>query len=174
MSLNSHVTSKSQFYQELLLQTKCLLDVALPLSSNLANVASLLYYAFNDQSRPINWCGFYLLDSKREKLYLGPFNGRVACTVIPLGKGVCGTAAKERATVVVENVHNFPGHIACDSASESEIVVPIVVEDELVGVLDIDALVVSEFDHADRVGLEEIVAALQTCMATKPQVELLR
>jgi L-methionine (R)-S-oxide reductase len=165
---------KTEFYADLLQQTASILDHELPVASNLGNLSSLLFYAYIDNSRPINWAGFYLIDSCKEKLFLGPFQGRIACTSIPLGKGVCGTAAKERATILVENVHNFPGHIACDSASESEIVIPIIVRDNLVGVLDIDALVVSEFDNQDRVGLEAIVRTLQKTLAQEPKVKLLR
>ena len=101
--------------------------------SNLANAASLLFHALPD----VNWAGFYLL--RGDVLVLGPFMGLPACTSIPLGKGVCGTAAAERRTVVVPDVHRFPGHIACDSASRSEIVVPVVTGGKIFGVLDIDS-----------------------------------
>jgi L-methionine (R)-S-oxide reductase len=165
---------KTVFYNELNLQVKSILDHTLPIQSNLANLSSLIYFALNDNDRPINWTGFYIIDSQSKKLFLGPFQGRVACTVIPVGKGVCGTSAKERATVLVENVHNFPGHIACDSASESEIVVPIIVKGELVGVLDMDSARIAEFDNADRIGLEETVKLLVECLEqTKSEPQLL-
>ncbi|HEX8294260.1 MAG TPA: GAF domain-containing protein, partial [Pyrinomonadaceae bacterium] len=102
-----------------------------------------------------NWAGFYLL--KGGELVLGPFQGRPACVRIPLGGGVCGTAAAARRTVVVENVHEFPGHIACDSASNSEIVVPLLKGDELLGVLDLDSPALGRFDGDDAKGLEDLV-----------------
>jgi L-methionine (R)-S-oxide reductase len=124
------------------------------LIANLANTASLLYHSMPD----LNWVGFYLL--KDGELVVGPFQGKPACVRIAMGKGVCGTAAARRAVVVVENVHEFDGHIACDSASNSEIVLPIVRGNELVGVLDLDSPKFSRFDAQDQAGLEQIVAAL--------------
>src|SRR5512141_920222 len=100
-----------------------------------ANMAALLYWSLPD----LNWVGFYLVDAESGDLLVGPFQGKPACVRIPLGKGVCGTAAARRETVIVPDVHQFPGHIACDSASNSEIVVPIVVGDRLIGVLDLDS-----------------------------------
>ena len=129
--------------------------------ANLANASALLA-----QSLPrVNWCGFYLLRDHGERsgtaeLVLGPFQGKTACVRIPLGKGVCGTAAARRETVVVPDVNRFPGHIACDAASRSEIVVPIVQGGLLRGVLDVDAPETDRFDETDRNGLEEFVAAL--------------
>jgi GAF domain-containing protein len=122
--------------------------------ANLANAAALLSGALER----INWCGFYLM--RGGELVLGPFQGKPACVRIALGKGVCGTAAARRETLVVPDVHAFPGHIACDADSRSEIVVPIVVGGELRGVLDVDAPETGRFDAEDRAGLEAFVAAL--------------
>ncbi|HEU4963298.1 MAG TPA: GAF domain-containing protein [Bacilli bacterium] len=145
---------KDAFYQELNQQIDHLLVGEPDWLANLANAASLLY----GQMESINWAGFYLW--RDEQLVLGPFMGNPACVRIPLGKGVCGTAAQNRETLVVPDVHAFPGHIACDAASRSEIVVPIVVEDRLIGVLDIDAPIPERFDETDRVHLEQFVAIL--------------
>ena len=122
---------------------------------NLANASALLYDTLED----LNWAGFYLMQD--EKLVLGPFQGKPACIEIEVGKGVCGTAVAKRKTVLVKNVHEFEGHIACDSASNSEIVVPIFNGDEVVGVLDIDSPIFERFDESDRVGLEELVKILE-------------
>lgn len=122
--------------------------------ANLSNSAALLWEDISD----INWAGFYLLDKGR--LLLGPFQGRVACREIAIGKGVCGTAFQEKRTLVVEDVHQFPGHIACDERSRSEIVVPLYREGELVGVLDIDSPVTGRFKEEDKEGLEEFAALL--------------
>ncbi|KAI9325718.1 GAF domain nucleotide-binding protein [Zopfochytrium polystomum] len=167
-------TSKPAFYAALTPSVRALLDPSLPQTANLANVSSALFYALRDPpvSRPINWLGFYLTaplpastsntaapaQQQQQQLVLGPFQGRVACTTIRFGRGVCGTAAARRETVVVEDVEKFPGHIACDSESRSEIVVPIVGRGgEVFGVLDVDCLVVGGFDEEDRVGMEAIV-----------------
>jgi GAF domain-containing protein len=122
------------------------------LIANAANASALLFDALPN----INWAGFYLL--RGNELVVGPFQGRPACVRIPLGKGVCGTAAASRKTVLVPDVHEFPGHIACDGASRSEIVVPLLKDDELVGVLDIDSPLIGRFDEADRRGLEQFAA----------------
>ena len=121
----------------------------------MANAAALLYDAMAD----VNWVGFYLL--RGEKLVLGPFQGKVACIHIPLGRGVCGTAAQRDATLLVPDVHAFPGHIACDSASNSEIVVPIHSGGRVVAVLDIDSPILNRFSEADRMGLEGFVRVLE-------------
>ncbi|MCI8639014.1 MAG: GAF domain-containing protein [Coprococcus sp.] len=123
--------------------------------SNLANTSALLYEALPD----INWAGFYLTENDR--LILGPFQGRPACVEIAAGCGVCGTAAQQNRTLLVANVHEFPGHIACDSASNSEIVIPIHEGGRVIGVLDIDSPILSRFDEADRQGLEQIVKTLE-------------
>ncbi|MBQ6159513.1 MAG: GAF domain-containing protein [Oscillospiraceae bacterium] len=123
--------------------------------ANLANASALLW-----QSLPeLNWAGFYLLEGK--KLVLGPFQGKTACIEIPLGRGVCGTAAAEDRTLVVEDVHCFRGHIACDSASASEIVVPLHREGRVAAVLDLDSPHKSRFTEADRAGLEAFAAILE-------------
>ncbi len=121
----------------------------------LSNASALLFA----QLDRLNWAGFYLF--REGDLKLGPFQGKPACTVIRLGKGVCGTAAAEDRTVLVPDVHQFPGHIACDSASESEIVVPVHVRGELYGVLDIDSPFKNRFSEADRAGLELFVKVLE-------------
>ncbi len=121
----------------------------------LANASALIWQSLDR----INWSGFYLMD--KGSLLLGPFQGKVACIRIKLGRGVCGTAAAEGKTLRVDNVHEFPGHIACDSASNSEIVVPIRSGDRVVGVLDIDSPEFSRFDEEDEKGLEEVVCAIE-------------
>ncbi|RJG26657.1 GAF domain-containing protein [Paenibacillus thiaminolyticus] len=126
------------------------------LIANLANASALLWQGLKD----INWAGFYLMDESKEELVLGPFQGLPACIRIPLGRGVCGTAAQERRTLVVHDVHAFPGHIACDAASRSEIVVPMMKDGLLVGVLDIDSPVTDRFQEPDREALEKMVEAL--------------
>lgn len=123
--------------------------------ANMANIAALLFEALPD----INWSGFYLW--KEDQLVLGPFQGRLACTRIPLGKGVCGTVAQQKTSLVVPDVHAFPGHIACDAASESEIVIPVLKNGALIGVLDIDSPIKDRFQDADRILLEKVVSALE-------------
>lgn len=141
-------------YELLAEQMEAVLEKSWPLLSNLSNTASVLYYGLEK----INWAGFYLL--QEDVLWLGPFCGRPACVRIEMGKGVCGTTAQKRETVVVKDVHAFPGHIACDSASQSEIVVPLLWEGKLLGVLDIDSPVKGRFDGKDREGLERIAGIL--------------
>ena len=123
--------------------------------ANLANASALLWQMLED----INWAGFYLMEDG--KLVLGPFQGKPACIEIPLGKGVCGTAAAEKKTQLVRDVHTFPGHIACDCASNSEIVVPIIADGEVRGVLDIDSPSVGRATEAAREGLEAFVRILE-------------
>lgn len=122
--------------------------------ANMANVAALIWQTLPD----LNWAGFYRFDGI--ELILGPFQGKPACIRIPLGQGVCGTAAAERRTQRVDDVHSFPGHIACDVASRSEIVVPILHEGELLGVLDLDSPSLARFDEADAEGLEDMIAVV--------------
>ena len=124
--------------------------------SNLANASALLWESLDK----LNWAGFYLMEG--ETLVLGPFQGKTACIEIPVGEGVCGTAAKEDRTLVVPNVHEFPGHIACDCASNSEIVVPLRRDGAVVGVLDIDSPVFSRFTEEDRLGLEGFARILES------------
>lgn len=126
------------------------------LIANLANASALLWQGLKE----INWAGFYLMDESKEELVLGPFQGLPACIRIPLGRGVCGTAAREQRTLVVPDVHAFSGHIACDAASRSEIVIPMMKDGRLVGVLDIDSPVTDRFQEPDREALEKMVEAL--------------
>ena len=123
--------------------------------ANLANASALLFQELED----LNWAGFYF--AQGDRLVLGPFQGKPACIEIPMGQGVCGTAARKGETIVVENVHEFPGHIACDSASNSEIVVPLHRGGEVVGVLDIDSPRIGRFTEEDRAGLEEFARVLE-------------
>lgn len=123
--------------------------------ANLANCAALLWQELDN----INWLGFYLL--KRNRLVLGPFQGKPACSRIELGSGVCGIAAQMLKTIIVADVHQFPGHIACDAASKSEIVLPVIIDGKLIGVLDIDSPEADRFDHRDQQGLERVIQTLQ-------------
>ena len=132
---------------------KAIIDDKIPLVSNLANVSAIL-----NEMEDINWCGFYL--AKDETLYLGPFQGELACTTISFGKGVCGTAAQTKKTLIVDNVLEFKGHIACSSKSRSEIVTPIIKGDTVVGVIDIDSPSFSRFNKEDQDLLEEVAGNL--------------
>lgn len=143
--------SKAQLYESLLRQIESLCSDEPDLIANAANAAALLYHALPK----VNWVGFYL--PYGGELVLGPFQGQPACTRIAMGKGVCGTAAATRETIIVPNVHEFPGHIACDAASRSEIVVPLVQADRLIGVLDLDSPHTGRFDAEDQAGLEKLV-----------------
>src|SRR6266851_4452552 len=146
-------SSKAQLYSELLEQARALLEGERDPIANAANLASLIFHTLPD----LNWVGFYRMSGG--ELVLGPFHGKPACVRIGLGKGVCGTAARDRRTLIVPNVDEFPGHIACDSASRSEIVVPVVHGGKVHGVLDLDSPKLERFDEADARGLEAIVAA---------------
>jgi GAF domain-containing protein len=146
--------NREERYEHLLKQAESLLEGERDWVANLANAASLLYFSLEQ----VNWCGFYLL--RGEELVLGPFMGKPACVRIPVGKGVCGTAAARRETQVVPDVFQFPGHIACDADSRSEIVVPMMPEGRLVGVLDIDSPVKNRFDAVDQKYLEQFVEGL--------------
>lgn len=148
--------NRHEDYPLLISQAKELWESGLPLSSNLANISALLKQCL----QRINWVGFYLWDDRTAQLVLGPFQGLPACTRIALGKGVCGTTASTRKTQLVPDVHEFPGHIACDGASQSEIVVPIVRGGEVLGVLDIDSPERARFDATDQEWLEDLVATL--------------
>ena len=140
---------KAKLYPLLAQQVQALSEGCPPVSA-LANAAALLWDALDD----INWAGFYLL--KADTLHLGPFQGKTACTMIPVGRGVCGTAAAQREVQMVSDVHVFPGHIACDSASNSEIVLPLLKDGCLLGVMDIDSPVFSRFDEEDAAGLQKL------------------
>jgi L-methionine (R)-S-oxide reductase len=146
--------SKPELYRDLAAQLRALLEGERDFIANAANFASLLFHSLPD----LNWAGFYLL--KGDQLVLGPFQGKPACVRITVGKGVCGTAAHLRQTVVVENVHDFPGHIACDEASNSEIVVPLMNNESLIGVLDLDSPNVARFTDDDAQGLNQLVKLL--------------
>jgi GAF domain-containing protein len=145
-------TSKPRLYEELAVQASAMLEGEKDPVANAANLASLVWHLLPD----LNWAGFYFL--KGDALVVGPFQGKPACVRIALGKGVCGLAASRRATVIVPNVHEFDGHIFCDSASNSEIVVPLLDGSRLLGVLDLDSPKLARFDAADRAGLELIAA----------------
>ncbi|MDR0834839.1 MAG: GAF domain-containing protein [Candidatus Symbiothrix sp.] len=147
-------TSKEDVYQSLLPQIKALVQSEPDLIASLANIAAVLKMAFG-----FLWVGFYLV--KGEELVLGPFQGPIACTRIAYGKGVCGTAWKERRTIIVPDVEQFPGHIACSSESKSEIVVPLSINNTLTGVLDIDSNQLDTFDAIDAKYLEAICNSLQ-------------
>lgn len=137
----------------LLNQIKAITKKDLPLITNLSNASAIL-----NQLENINWCGFYLVKDKT--LYLGPFQGEAACTVILFNKGVCGFCAQNKKTTIVDDVNKFPGHIACSSLSKSEIVVPIIKDDEVVAVIDIDSPIFNRFNKDDAIILEEIALYL--------------
>ena len=145
-------------YETLTLQLKALTDGIPYETANLANAAALLW----EYLPQINWAGFYkMMDGQ---LVLGPFQGKTACIVIPVGKGVCGTAVAQDKTQLVYDVHEFPGHIACDCASNSEIVVPIHANGEILGVLDIDSPYIGRFSETDQAGLEALVKMLELAL----------
>ena len=147
-------------YEKLKKEVSALIDGVPYEIANLANISAALWQAMEN----INWVGFYLMNGG--KLVLGPFQGKPACIEIPMGRGVCGTAAQTKETVLVEDVHQFPGHIACDSASNSEIVVPIFKNGAVYGVLDIDSPYLSRFTLEDQRQLEEIVKILEENLST--------
>ena len=153
---------KPAAYRELAAQLTALLAGERDAIACAANTASLLYWSLPE----VNWAGFYFVEACSGDLVVGPFQGKPACVRIPLGKGVCGTAAATRRTLVVPDVHEFPGHIACDAASNSEVVVPIVAGERLLGVLDIDSPQPARFDAADGRGLEQLVAIYLAAIAT--------
>lgn len=142
-------------YEQLNAQLEALTGCCPHKIANLANASALLYEALDD----LNWAGFYLMEDG--KLVLGPFQGKSACIEIPVGKGVCGAAVARNETMLVADVHQFPGHIACDCASNSEIVLPIHVNGEVWGVLDIDSPNIGRFTEEDRAGLEKVIAVLE-------------
>lgn len=152
---------KEKHYTQLLSQVKSLIEGEPDLIANLANVSALLFNGLDD----VNWAGFYLY--KDDQLVLGPFQGQPACIRIPLGKGVCGTAAATKTVQRIDDVHTFDGHIACDAASNSEIVIPFIIHNKLVGVLDIDSPIYSRFDEQDEQGLMAIVELFQQVMESQ-------
>lgn len=162
--------TKEDAYEQVLLQAEGLLTDQRNWVCNLANVASLLWHAYKSLPAPsaaVNWAGFYVLEPSVSKpqLILGPFQGKVACQTILFGRGVCGTAAETRKTQLVKDVESFPGHIACDGDSKSEIVVPIVAtakggQEKVVAIIDIDCAELDGFDEVDQKHLEELAALL--------------
>ncbi|KAK8180690.1 GAF domain-like protein [Phyllosticta citribraziliensis] len=157
--------TKAQAYAQVLEQAAALIDGQrnwVRATCNLSNLASLLYHAYRSLPAPssaVNWCGFYVLDpsaAARDQLVLGPFQGHVACQTIKFGRGVCGTAAATKTTQLVPDVEEFPGHIACDGASKSEIVVPIVQHDQCVAIIDVDCAELGGFDQEDQKYLEQV------------------
>jgi len=144
--------SKAELYSELHVQARALLKGERDPLANAANLVSLAFHTLPD----LNWVGFYR--RRGDELVLGPFQGKPACVRIPIGKGVCGTAARDKRTIVVPDVAKFPGHIACDSASRSEVVVPVMRNIEVLGVLDLDSPSLARFDSDDALGLEELVS----------------
>ena len=150
----SKPSPKTAFYADLVMQLRALLKGEYDFIANAANFSALVYHALPD----VNWAGFYLLHE--DELVLGPFQGKPACVRIPFGKGVCGFAAKAVETVIVPNVHEFPGHIACDVASNSEIVIPLFDGERVLGVFDVDSPTLKRFDDRDAEGLNELVTVL--------------
>lgn len=153
-SNNPGAASKSELYGHLAAQLSSLLAGERDLIANAANFSSLIFHSLPD----LNWAGFYFM--KDGELVLGPFQGRPACVRIRVGQGVCGAAAASRLTTIVPNVQEFPGHIACDSASNSEIVLPLMKAEKLLGVLDLDSPIFGRFDEEDAAGLEVLVRIL--------------
>ena len=152
--------SKREHYAELVTQARGLLAGETELIANAANFSALIYHSLPE----LNWAGFYLFDGR--ELVVGPFQGKPACIRIALGRGVCGTAAQTRQTQLVRDVHAFDGHIACDAASQSEIVVPLVrVDGSLLGVWDVDSPLIGRFDQDDRAGMQALCAVF---MASVP------
>ncbi|MGO8973838.1 MAG: GAF domain-containing protein [Steroidobacteraceae bacterium] len=157
----SPVGPKEALYRELCDQALGLFAGERDGLANAANLTAMIYAALQD----LNWVGFYFLQG--DELVLGPFQGKVACVRIALARGVCGTAAARRETIVVPDVHAFPGHIACDAASQSEIVVPLLQDDRLFGVLDLDSPFLGRFDAEDAAGLKALVAVFLACSELK-------
>ncbi len=146
--------SNAEIYEQLLPQISSLISANEPIITNLSNFAAVLKNSFNK----ISWVGFYLL--KDNILYLGPFQGKAACTQIKLGTGVCGTSAADSETLIVADVDKFPEHIACDAGSKSEIVIPLIAENNLIGVLDLDSYSLSAFDKTDKIYLTKLIKIL--------------
>jgi len=152
-------TEKTAFYRLLNQQAQALIEQETDLIANMANLSALLFNQIPD----LNWAGFYIM--RDGELVLGPFQGQVACVRIPVGKGVCGTAVATGQVQLVKDVHEFPGHIACDAASNSEIVLPLRHKGEIIAVLDIDSPSLARFDAEDQQGLEQFIAILEQHLA---------
>ncbi|MBN3556448.1 GAF domain-containing protein [Fictibacillus nanhaiensis] len=155
-SVQQYSTDRNEAYSLLFKQLSALLEGETNATANLANASALL----NQFLDRVNWVGFYTLEEETNQLVLGPFQGLPACVRIPLGRGVCGTSAQNQETLVVKDVHEFPGHIACDAASQSEIVVPLVKDGKLLGVLDIDSPEKARFDEIDQENIEKFCEVL--------------
>lgn len=158
--VEQYTGTKAEQYQLVGKQLQALITGEPNIVANLSNASALLNIFLND----VNWVGFYLYEEESDMLVLGPFQGLPACIRIPLGRGVCGTAASERRIMRIANVHDFPGHIACDAASQSEIVLPIVKDGRLIGVLDIDSPNLERFDEEDETGLSHFVSILESSL----------
>lgn len=157
---------KPEFYRELADQLAALLAGENDPTANAANTSALIFQMLPD----INWAGFYFLRSQSE-LVVGPFQGKPACVRIPVGRGVCGSAVQQAASILVEDVHAFPGHIACDAASRSELVVPLIHEGRVFGVLDLDSPTPARFDSDDQAGVERLAAIYTSACAWEEQVD---
>jgi GAF domain-containing protein len=158
--------NKQQHYAQLAQQVEAIVAGEQDLIANMANISAILFWALEN----VNWVGFYLV--KKGQLVLGPFHGQPACIRIPIGKGVCGTAVSENSIQMVENVHQFSGHITCDTASNSEIVLPIHQNGQIIAVLDIDSPDIARFDIDDKSGLIQIVEILQATLFKTDEVNV--
>lgn len=155
--------TKQQQYLALVQQVKSIVAGEKDVTANMANISALLYWGLEK----VNWAGFYLL--KENQLVLGPFHGQPACIRIPIGKGVCGTAVSESKIQLIKDVHQFSGHIACDAASNSEIVLPVYQDNQIIAVLDLDSPDIGRFDAEDKHGLSQVVEALQATFQESPE-----
>lgn len=155
--IKEYQQDKPEYYRQLAMQLEALLAEDTNWVTNLAQTSAFIYQMLPD----LNWAGFYMVNPENpEALILGPYQGKVACVHIPFGRGVCGTAASTQKTQLVKDVHAFAGHIACDGETNSEVVIPMVVEGKLVGVLDLDSPLIARFDQADADGLTELVSKM--------------
>ena len=160
------IKKKQQQYAQLAQQVKAIVAGEQDLIANMANISAILYWALDN----VNWVGFYII--KKEQLVLGPFHGQPACIRIPIGKGVCGTAVSKNTIQLIDDVHQFSGHIACDAASNSEIVLPIYQNNKIIAVLDLDSTVIARFDLDDKSGLSQIIGLLETTLCHTNEVEV--
>jgi GAF domain-containing protein len=158
---NLKLLSKKERYATVLKQVDALLETENNVIANLSNIVSLLKHSFEYYL----WVGYYLYDEDKNNLVLGPFQGSLACTRIEIGKGVCGTSFRDKETIIVDDVNTFPGHIVCDSKSKSEIVIPILNRDSVLGVLDVDSAEFASFDEADKIYLEELVKKISNILS---------
>ncbi|HMS64133.1 MAG TPA: GAF domain-containing protein [Ignavibacteria bacterium] len=151
---STHGLSKKEQYESILPQINSLIEGESNFLVNITNITSVIKYSFDN----ILWAGFYFIDKENQnELLIGPFQGRVPCTRIPIGNGVCGASAERKETIIVEDVGKFPGHIVCDSLSRSEIVVPVIKANKVIGVLDIDSELLNNFDETDKKYLEKLI-----------------